>query len=180
MLGYLPVTFIQEKVRDLENALFFSMSDSLLKIPSCLVKILETDELGQLWFMVPKPSQFIHAFDRSFPVKLDFFRKGSAYYLKIFGMAFLVNDPEEINSAECLNEQIKKQARGNDSVLIKVKISRADYIENAPVHATAKNLFLQVKHKIYRWFQLSHSTGDPHFPKIPVEVKFPSVSSFPN
>jgi hypothetical protein len=156
------------------------MSDSLLKIPSCLVKVLETDELGQLWFTVPKPSQFIHAFDRSFPVKLDFFRKGSEYYLKIFGMAFLVNDPEEINSAECLNEQVKKQARENESVIIKVKISHADYVENAPVNPSAKNIFRQVKHKIYQWFQLSHSTGDPHFPKIPVQVKSPFVSSFLN
>jgi hypothetical protein len=180
MLGYLPVAFIQDKVRDLENALFFSMSDAVLKIPSCLIKVLEADELGQLWFMIPKPSQFIHAFDRSFPVKLDFFRKGREYYLKIFGMAFLVNDPEEINSVECLNEQIKKQARENESVLIKVKISHADYVENAPARETAKNILQQVKHKIYRWFQLSHSEGDPNFPRIPVHVKFPSVSSFYN
>ena len=180
MFGYLPVTFIQKKVRDLENALFFSMSDAVLKIPSCLVKVLEADELGQLWFVIPKPSQFIHAFDRSFPVKLDFFRKGRDYYLKIFGMAFLVNDPEEINSVECLNEQIKKQARENQSMLIKVKISHADYVENASATITVKNILQQVKHKIYRWFQLSQSDGDPNFPKIPAQVKFPSVTSFSN
>ena len=66
MFGYLPVSFIQDKVKDLENALFFSMSDAVLKIPSCLVKVLEADELGQLWFIIPKPSQFIHAFDQKF------------------------------------------------------------------------------------------------------------------
>ncbi|HEY4966044.1 MAG TPA: pyridoxamine 5'-phosphate oxidase family protein [Puia sp.] len=180
MFGYLPVTFIQEKVRDLENALFFSMSDAVLKIPSCLVKVLEADELGHLWFIIPKPSQFIHAFDRNFPVKLDFFRKGRDYYLKIFGMAFLVNDPEEINNVECLNEQIKKQVRENDSVLIKVKISHADYVENAPAGASAKDILRQVKQKIYRWFQLSQSTADSHFSKIPAELKYPSATSFYN
>jgi len=184
MFGYLPVTFIRDKVRELENALFFSMSESVLKIPSCLIRVLEADELGQLWFIIPKPSQFIHAFDRSFPVKLDFFRKGRDYYLKIIGMAFLVNDPEEINSAECLDDQVKRQARDNESVLVRVKISHADYVENAPVRVSTKNILQQVKHKIYRWFQLSqsvsHSEGDPHYPRIHAEVKYPSVSSFPN
>jgi general stress protein 26 len=180
MSGYLSVAFIQEKVKDLENALFFSMSDSVLKIPSCLVKVLEADELGQLWFMIPKPTQFIHAFDRSFPVKLDFFRKGRDYYLKISGMAFLVNDPEEINSVECLCEQIKQQARQNESVIIKVKIGHADYVENAPVKASAKTILKQVKHTIYRWFQLSQSYGDLNTTKIPAEVKYPSVSTYYN
>ena len=180
MFGYLPVAFIQEKVKDLENALFFSMSDSVLKIPSCLVKVLEADEMGQLWFIIPKPSQFIHAFDRSFPVKLDFFRKGRDYYLKIAGMAFLVNDPEEINSVECLDEHIKKQARENESVIIKVKISHADYVENNPAKVSAKTIMQQVKHKIYTWFQLSQSEADPTYPKIPAQLKFPSVNSFTN
>jgi general stress protein 26 len=180
MSGYLSVAFIQEKVKDLENALFFSMSDAVLKIPSCLVKVLEADELGQLWFMVPKPTQFIHAFDRSFPVRLDFFRKGRDYYLKISGQAFLVNDPEEINSVECLDEQIKKQARENKSVLIKVKIQHADYVENAPVKTSAKTILQQVKHTIYRWFQLSHSDSELHATKIPAEVKYPSVSTYYN
>ena len=31
MSGYLPIAFIEEKVRDLENALFFSMSDAVLE-----------------------------------------------------------------------------------------------------------------------------------------------------
>jgi hypothetical protein len=180
MSGYLSVAFIRDKVKDLENALFFSMSDSVLKIPSCLVKVLEADELGQLWFMIPKPTQFIHAFDRSFPVKLDFFRKGRDYYLKISGMAFLVNDPEEINSVECLSELIKQQARKNESVIIKVKTLHADYVENVPARASAKTILQQVKNSIYRWFQLSHSDGDHNMTKIPAEVKYPAVSTFYN
>jgi hypothetical protein len=180
MFGYLPLSFIEEKVRDLENALFFSMSDAVLKIPTCLVKLLEADQVGQLWFIIPRPSQFIHAFDKVFPVRLDFFRKDRDYYLNIIGTAFLVNDPEEINNIDCLDNKIKEQARGNGSVIIKVKISHADYVEKAPSHASAKTIIKQVKNKIYRWFQLSHSDGDPNFPKIPVHVKYPSVSSFSN
>ena len=177
MIGYLPLSFIKEKVKELENALFFSMSDAVLKIPTCLVRVLEADELGQLWFIIPKPSQFIHAFDKSFPVKLDFFRKGREYYLKIIGIAFLVNDPEEINGVECLHEQVKQQARNNESVIVKVKISHADYVEKASARVSAKTILQQVKNKIYRWFQLSNENGDPNFPRIPVHVKYPAFSS---
>lgn len=180
MFGYLPITFIEEKIMDLENALFFSMSDAVLKIPTCVIKVLEADELGQIWFVIPKPSQFIHAFDKTFPVKLDFFRKGRAFYLKIFGKAFLVNDPEEINSAECLNETTKQLARRNETVLIKVQMSHAEYVKTVPEKLSAKNLLHQVKDKIYRWFQFSQPDGIPNYQRIPVEVKYPSTLSFSN
>ena len=181
MSGYLPLSFVQEKIMDLENALFFSMSDAVLKIPACVVKVLETDALGQLWFVIPKPSQFIHAFDKTFPVELDFFRKGSEYYLKVFGKAFLVNDPEEINSVECLTDSTKEQARKNQTVLVKVKMSNAEYTEKAPVKISAKTLVNQVKNKLYRWFQFSQPEGKTGgYQRIPVKVKYPSITSFTN
>lgn len=180
MFGYLPLSFIEEKVRDLENALFFSLSDAILKIPVCVVKLMEADELGQLWFLIPKPSQFIHAFDRTFPVKLDFFRKGRDYYIKIFGTAFLINDPEELNTIECFDEGIKQQAMENETLIVKVKISHADYIENAPGRVSAKALFNQVRNRLYRWFQLSQPAENLNFPKIPVQVRNPAVTSYLN
>ena len=180
MSGYLPLTFIEEKVMDLENALFFSLSDAVLKIPSCVIKVLQADELGQLWFVIPKPSQLIHAFDKTFPVKLDFFRKGRDYYLKIFGKAFLVNDPEEINHAECLHENIKQQARFDETVLIKVQMSHAEYIDTAPVRTSTKTILSQVKNKIFRWFYLSQHEESLAYQKIPAEVKHQSQSSFSN
>ncbi len=48
MSGYLPFQFIEEKVKDLENALFFSMSDAVLKIPACVVKVLENRRTGTI------------------------------------------------------------------------------------------------------------------------------------
>jgi hypothetical protein len=179
MTGHLPLTFIEEKVRDLENALFFSLSNSVLKIPSCVIKVLLTDELGQLWFVIPRPSQFIHAFDKTFPVKLDFFRKGRDYYLKIIGKAFMVNDPEEINNMECLAENIKHQARSNETVLIKVQMSHAEYVDKAAAKVP-KNIIHQVKNKIYRWFHLSHHETGFDYQKVPAEIRHTPQSSFSN
>ena len=180
MSGYLPLTFVEEKVMDLENALFFSLSDGVMKIPSCVIKVLQADELGQLWFVIPKPLQLIQAFEKTFPVKLDFFRKGRDYYLKIIGKAFLVNDPEEINNTENLHETIKQQSRYNETVLIKVQMSHAEYVETAPVKTSAKKILNQVKNKIFRWFHLSQHEEGLAYQKIPAEVKHPSQSSFSN
>jgi hypothetical protein len=180
MSGYLPLPFLEEKIRDLEYALFFSLSNAVLKIPACVVKVLETDEVGQLWFVIPKPSQFIHAFDKTFPVKLDFFRKGRDYYLKIYGKAFLVNDPEEINMIECLNENIKQQARKNATVIVKVKITQAEYVEKAPVNVTAKTMIKQVKNRVYSWFKQTQPLGESGYRNIPAVVRYPSLSSYTN
>ena len=180
MSGYLPLTFIEEKVMDLQNAIFFSLSDAVLKIPSCVIKVLQADELGQLWFVIPKPSQLIHAFDNTFPVKLDFFRKGRDYYLKILGKAFVVNDPEEINNAECLHETIKQQATYNETVLIKVQMSHAEYVGTTPAKISTKSILSRAKNKFFHWFHLSPHEETVAYQKIPADVKYSSQSSFSN
>jgi len=180
MFGYLPLSFIEEKVRDLENALFFSLSDAVLKLPTCLVKLLEADQIGQLWFIIPRPSQFIHAFDKVFPVKLDFFRKDRDYSLNIIGTAFLVNDPEEIYNAECLHETIKHQATYNETILIKVQMSHAEYVGTTPARISTKSILSQVKDKFFHWFHLSHHEEGMAFQKIPADVKYAPQSSFSN
>jgi hypothetical protein len=180
MSGYLPLTFIEKKLMDLENALFFSMSESILKLPTCVVKILEADELGQLWFLIPRPSQMIYAFEESFPVKLDFFRKGSDFYVKIQGKAFLINDPEEINSVECLDEITRQKVRQNEIFLTKVHISHAEYVENAPSQTSTKVMFNQLKNKIYHWFQSSKVDEGTGYRRIPAEVKYGSLTTFLN
>jgi hypothetical protein len=68
----------------------------------------------------------------------------------------------------------------NETLIIKVKISHADYIENAPGRVSAKALFNQVRNKLYRWFQLSQPEENLNFPKIPVQVKNPVVTSYLN
>jgi hypothetical protein len=120
--------FLQQKIQELKNALFFSQNNSLLRMATTIVTILRVDELGQLWFFVPRPQQALHEFDREFPVKLELFRKGKGFYLHILGKAFIVNDPEEINSL--LFDDLKEQMCG-ETVLIKVKMGKADYFESA-------------------------------------------------
>lgn len=167
MTRYLPLSFVEEKVRDLENALFFSTSDAILKIPTCVVRILRIDEFGQLWFVVPKPTQFIHTFDKIFQAKLDFFRKGRDYYLKILGKAYIINDPEEVNSIEGLGEAIKQKARRNELVILKVKITHADYMEKNQAKVSPRMLMSHAKLLIHQWFLQARPQGQEFFSSIP-------------
>ena len=129
MVNQSNLQFLQKKIQELKNALFFSQNTSLLRMSTTIVSILRVDELGQVWFFVSKPQQALHEFDREFPVKLEFFRKGKKFFLHLTGKAFIVTDPEEIN---CLVFDEIKERVADHMVLIKVRMTKADYFESTP------------------------------------------------
>lgn len=120
------IPFLRQKIQELQRALFISENTSLLRMATTIVSIFKVDELGQIWFFVPRPTQALHEFDREFPARLEFFKKGTPFFMHITGKAYIVSDPEEVNSL--LFEDMKQQVAAG-MVLIKVKMSRADYFE---------------------------------------------------
>jgi general stress protein 26 len=131
MLPDSSIQFLQDKIEDLRSALFFSLSNAVLKMPTTIVTTLKVDDAGQIWFFVNRPAQFLHQFDKDFPARLDFFKKGKSFYLKINGKARIVDDPEEVNSLVSLPEDIRTQAMFQ-MVLVKLKIQHAEYFEKEP------------------------------------------------
>jgi general stress protein 26 len=129
MLSKTQITFLQEKVLQLRSALFFSMSNSVLKIPTTIVSALKVDEVGQVWFLIHRPSQQIQEFDKEFPAKLDFFKKGENFYLKLIGKACLVSDPEELNEVISVGDEDKQKA-SDGFILVKVRVSQISYYVN--------------------------------------------------
>lgn len=138
---------LQKKIQELKNALFFSQSSSLLRMATTIVSISKVDELGQLWFFVPRPQQALHEFDRDFPVRLEFFRKGKGFYLHISGRAYIVDDPEEVNSL--FYEDLKEQMSCN-LVLIKVKMGKADYFESV-ARAPHNSWWRDIRTQLHAW-----------------------------
>ena len=125
------VGFICNKIQQLETAILHSHSNCLLKFPDSLVKTLEVDTVGCIWLAVKKPVQFLHEFDRSFHVGLNYYKKGTPFFLNILGMARLVIDPEELNQ---LSSSLRA-AYTEDTILISVRILQANYYENPPASA---------------------------------------------
>ncbi|HMH21947.1 MAG TPA: pyridoxamine 5'-phosphate oxidase family protein [Puia sp.] len=162
MLNPSDFHFLREKIQDLRSALFFSQNTSLLRISTTIVTILKVDELGQMWFFVPRPRQALHEFDREFPVKLEFFRKGKRFFLHITGRAFIVTDPEEFNGL--MHEDIKGKA-SDHLVLIKVKMGKADYFESAP--ASYPGWLQELRRQVYSWVSTSRPGYKPYYLETP-------------
>jgi hypothetical protein len=149
MLNLSNLRFLQEKIQDLKHALFFSENTSLLRIGTTIISISKVDELGQVWFFIPRPQQALHEFDREFPVRLEFFKKGRQYFLHVLGKAFIVTDPEEVNSL--VHDDIRNLT-GNHLVLIKVRMLKADYFESIGVQAHAAGWLRDLRAQVYALF----------------------------
>jgi len=121
--------FLREKIKNLRSAIFFNQSEAVLKLPTSIVRIINVDDYGYIWFFMQRPPQQLNEFEKEFPVKLDFFRKGLDYSLQVIGNGYIVNDPEEIFVITTNIDEVKK-FNPNEMVLIKVKMTRADYFDN--------------------------------------------------
>lgn len=150
MLSETHVPFLQEKISDLRSALFFSLSNAVLKMPTTIVTALKVDDFGQVWFLVNRPIQNIQEFDKEFPSRLEFFKKGKSFHLKIMGKACIVNDPEEVGGTVNISDDVKTKAMDN-MVLVKVKIQNLEYTDNAP--AENHGWMNAIRTQFTKWFR---------------------------
>ena len=143
MLTESQLNFYREKIQELRSALFFNTSNAVLQLPPCIISTLKMDEAGQVWFFVNRPGQYLHEFDKEFPARLNFFRKGKRFFLNLTGKAYIISDPEELNELISVGDDIKQKAMAN-MVLIKFKIANVHYDER-PVRgqSLAQKLRLQ-------------------------------------
>ena len=92
---------LKSKIMELQSALFFNESKSIVKLPTHVISDVELDSEGSIWFVIPKPSMHIEAYDKEIPAKLDFFKKGTDFFVKVRGTAFLQTEIKgELLSAE--------------------------------------------------------------------------------
>src|SRR5215216_5424883 len=144
--------FFKEKIQEIGSAIFFNLSESVLKLPTSIVETIKVDDFGFVWFYMQKPKQDLREFDKEFPVRMDFFKKGKNYFLQVEGKAWMVNDPEEINTLDIISDEEKAKAK--DMVLVKVKMLKAEYHETGTANRTAKNSWWQnAVSNVYTWFR---------------------------
>src|ERR1700720_559397 len=90
MMQDMSVTVLREKIQELENALFMSESNALVSLPTHIVRNTEVDAEGNIWFIIPRPTQVIESFSTEMPARLDFFKKGKDFFVKVSGVATIV------------------------------------------------------------------------------------------
>jgi general stress protein 26 len=149
MMNTLQLKFLQDKIADIGSALFSNESEAVLKLPTTVISALAVDDAGQIWFSVNRPPQMLQEFDREFPAKLRFFKKGKEYFLHISGKAFIICDPEEIQHLVSLSEDIREAAINNKYVLLKMRVQKAEYYERHSRRSAAG--FTSLISKMFSW-----------------------------
>jgi hypothetical protein len=141
---------LRSKIVELQSALFFTESSSIVKLPTHVVSDVELDNEGQIWFVIPKPAMHIEAYDKEIPAKLDFFKKGKDFFVKVRGVAFLQTDGSEANSNEALSAEFKEKMNNEEVITVKVKIMDTELVDNTP---QPKQNWLQAsRSQLSSWF----------------------------
>jgi general stress protein 26 len=139
---HLPDTnleFIRKKINELHTALMYSMSEELIRTPNAMVNALQVDNEGNLWFSFKAPLQYMNEYEESFPVRLNFFRKGISYHMEVRGKASIIKNQEE------------KQKYLMDSQALLLKMNML-YIEYAEPEIKRKSRLTLIMENLYNWF----------------------------
>jgi general stress protein 26 len=109
--------FIRQKIYEIKNAVMYSMSNDLVRMPNNIVTVLKVDDEGQLWFLCNPPSFKVEECEAVFPARLHFYRKGKFFHIEVSGKAIIMNREYEAN----LTTSEKKP------VLIKMSMNNIEY-----------------------------------------------------
>jgi len=116
---------IAAKMESLKTAVFFDLSESIVKFPTSVVQILSANENLEIWLALPRPYPDISGLERIFPVELHFYNKALNYYINTEGMAELISNAGDIP------ERMAKKVICliNTELLIRVRVSRFEYFK---------------------------------------------------
>ena len=120
--------FISDKIRQLQTAILYCHSNSVLQIPASLVHSQHVDEEGCIWMYINKPDQYLHEFDSNFHVALNYYKKGTPFFLNTYGIARVVDSTSDLKQLP----QDLLQAFNNNKLLICIRILEANYYEKEP------------------------------------------------
>lgn len=135
---------IRQKIEVLKTAIMYSTSNEVLKLPTHIVHTLKVDENGYLWFIVPKPYQTLTAFEKTFPVELQYFKKGNPDLINIKGCAEIVTDENIIKNIDFMTDERKAELLVNH-IFLSVKMLQVELNE---LDIERKNFWQTLKQSI--------------------------------
>ena len=137
------LSFIACRIKEIGSALMHDMGSSPYeKVPADIVTVLKTDDDGSLWFFIRKPA-YTGETPFTFPVSLQFLRKGKNFFIKATGMAHSTWNTEPVKNL------ISYASTNSNSALlhlalVQVKINSIEYCE----YDTAKK-----ENRFITWFR---------------------------
>jgi hypothetical protein len=128
----LPVQFIREKIQELQTAVVFPETNAIVKVPNYVISAVQTDELGNIWFTIRRPALYMEQDEWQFPCRMDFFKKGIGYHMKVYGNASIISNFDEV-SCPGMPASLQQHMEEKLEVVIKVALRYADYFELQPL-----------------------------------------------
>jgi general stress protein 26 len=141
---------LKSKITELQTALFYTESVSPVKLPTHVITDVEVDNEGRIWFAVPRPTMHIDAFEKEVLAKLDFFKKGKDFFVKVKGVATLLTDAAMINSYEGVSADMREKMSDEKSIGIMVKIEDTEFVDNTP--KPSQNWLQSSRSHLSSWF----------------------------
>jgi hypothetical protein len=123
-----PIDFLRDRVKEINSALFFNESPNPILLPTCIISATAVDEEGYISFFMTRSCFYLPELDHHFPARLDFYRKGKPFFLKIKGEATIITNEKEMGIYQGVYVE-KKQKTNQQLMLVKVKIDSAEYYE---------------------------------------------------
>jgi hypothetical protein len=152
-----PGVFFEKMTSQIENlktAVFSDFSESIVKFPNSIIRIISANEDGKIWFLLPKPYLDISGIEKKFPATLRFYNKKYNYYVNVEGVAELISNVEAFPDKAVSNFALL----ANKDLLIRVRISRMEYFEKGK--SRKANLFDPLV-DLFRW--VMYRKGGYHF-----------------
>lgn len=126
---------------ELGTAICYNDSTALVKLPTSVIHVLNVDEEGYIWFLLPTPAQLLlHELEEQFPVQLDFHKKGLAFNIQVSGTAETITDKKCIQALK-RNAPVGSYVFNKKYIAIKVKMNVVQYYDRA---TQEKKSFLQL------------------------------------
>lgn len=141
---------VKSKILELQSALLFTDSTSIVKLPTHVISQVEIDEEENIWFVIPRPAQHIDAFEKEIPAKLDFFKKGMDFFVKVRGTAFLMTDMKEVMNNTALSAGMKEKMADEKMIAVKVSVQESELVDNTP--KPQQNWLQSSRAQLSSWF----------------------------
>lgn len=124
MLSDIHVGFLRDRIQEIGSALFHNTGNAAFKLPTSIINVLSVDEEGNIWFFLHNPDLFIDESDKTFPARLDFYRKGKPFYLQVSGQALVSTNKDDITEWAAMIPELNVNSL-HHVILVKVKVAQA-------------------------------------------------------
>lgn len=119
--------FIKARILEIKSALFYSEGNSFTRFATCIIRCLEVDENGNIWFFMNDDVYCSPDDWKKVPATLSFYRKGKPFFIKISGLAEVIH--HEVVVENFVGQPDNYSLMLEKMKLVKVKIEKADYQE---------------------------------------------------